>query len=29
MNDALEKAFELVGRWKAKYAPGADIVIEP
>ena len=29
MNDALEKAFQLVGRWKAKYAPDADVVIEP
>lgn len=29
MNDALAKAFQLVGSWKAKYAPDADVVIEP
>jgi hypothetical protein len=29
MNDALAKAFQLVGRWRARYAPDADLVIEP
>jgi len=24
-----QRTFELVGRWKAKDAPGADIVVEP
>jgi hypothetical protein len=29
MNDALAKGFELVGRWRRKYAPDAEVVIEP
>jgi len=29
MNDALAKAFQLVRRWRARYAPDADVIIEP
>jgi hypothetical protein len=29
MNDALAKCFQLVGRWQKKYAPDADIIVEP
>jgi hypothetical protein len=29
MNDALAKAFQLLGRWRASYAPDADVIIEP
>jgi hypothetical protein len=27
MNDALAKAFQLVGPWRARYAPDVDVVI--
>jgi hypothetical protein len=29
MNDALAKCFELLARWRRKYAPDADVIIEP
>jgi len=29
MNDALAKALQLVKRWRARYAPDADVIIEP
>jgi hypothetical protein len=29
MNDALAKCFELVRLWRAKYAPDADVIVEP